>query len=148
MYVLYIRVCVYICRPLPGRWFVACGAELAEVRVEGLTTWKNPHGYLPGMMASYMPFFGYMSIAFLSLGAAWLALYCYNWRDVIPLQHCVTALIFLGMMEMSTWCGLGRPLSSGQRARTIRTVPGAWELHRGTCGSKGHLRDRELSIQV
>mmetsp|Transcript_12728 Transcript_12728/g.32640 ORF Transcript_12728/g.32640 Transcript_12728/m.32640 type:complete len:523 (-) Transcript_12728:243-1811(-) len=84
-------------------WFVACGAELAEVRVEGLTTWKNPHGYLPGMMASYMPFFGYMSIAFLSLGAAWLALYCYNWRDVIPLQHCVTALIFLGMMEMSTW---------------------------------------------
>jgi hypothetical protein len=62
------------------------------------------------MMAANMPFFGYMSIAFMTLGAVWLVLYCYNWRDVIPLQHCITALIFLGMMEMSTWCGCPYPL--------------------------------------
>ena len=39
-------------------WFVICDPNLAGVTVSGQTTWKNPGGYLPGMMSFNLPFFG------------------------------------------------------------------------------------------
>eukprot|EP00191_Tetraselmis_sp_GSL018_P005499 CAMPEP_0177602268 /NCGR_PEP_ID=MMETSP0419_2-20121207/14763_1 /TAXON_ID=582737 /ORGANISM="Tetraselmis sp., Strain GSL018" /LENGTH=452 /DNA_ID=CAMNT_0019095711 /DNA_START=443 /DNA_END=1801 /DNA_ORIENTATION=- len=84
-------------------WFVTCDPELADATVHGMTTWKNPHGFLPGMMAANLHFFGAMSLASLFLGFAWLILYVRHWQSVIPLQHCITALISLTMMEFSTW---------------------------------------------
>lgn len=84
-------------------WFVICDKNLAEVAVTGETVWKNPRGYLPGMMTPYLNFFGAMSIAYLLLGLLWLLQYCRFWRDLLQLQHCVTAVVALGMLEMSAW---------------------------------------------
>mmetsp|Transcript_1135 Transcript_1135/g.2014 ORF Transcript_1135/g.2014 Transcript_1135/m.2014 type:complete len:521 (-) Transcript_1135:1470-3032(-) len=84
-------------------WFVICDPNLAGVTISGQTTWKNPGGYLPGMMASYLPFFGLMSIAYLGVGFMWFVQYFRKWRDVMPLQNCITAVVALGMIEMSTW---------------------------------------------
>ncbi|GJP85559.1 hypothetical protein CLOP_g15641, partial [Closterium sp. NIES-67] len=84
-------------------WFVICDKNLAEVSVTGGTVWKNPSGYLPGMMTPYLNFFGAMSIAYLLLGVLWLLQYVRFWRDVVSLQHCITAVLFLGMVEMAAW---------------------------------------------
>ena len=60
-------------------------------------------GYLPGMMQPHIKFFGIMSLTYLMLGIVWAALYAQHWKEVFALQHCITAVVALGMMEMSTW---------------------------------------------
>jgi len=84
-------------------WFVVCDPNLAGVTVSGQTTWKNPQGYLPGMMAPNLKFYGLMALAYLVLGFSWFVLYALNWRDVLAIQNCITVVVFLGMVEMATW---------------------------------------------
>lgn len=84
-------------------WFVICDPNLAGVTISGQSSWKNPGGYLPGMMASYLPFFGMMSMAYMAVGFLWMFQYVRNWREVMPLQNYITAVIALGMIEMATW---------------------------------------------
>ncbi len=60
-------------------------------------------GYLPGMMQPHIKFFGIMSLTYLMVGICWAALYAKYWKEVFALQHCITAVVALGMMEMSTW---------------------------------------------
>eukprot|EP01024_Parvocaulis_polyphysoides_P036503 TRINITY_DN3244_c2_g2_i2.p1 TRINITY_DN3244_c2_g2~~TRINITY_DN3244_c2_g2_i2.p1 ORF type:complete len:544 (+),score=43.31 TRINITY_DN3244_c2_g2_i2:45-1634(+) len=84
-------------------WFVACGQDLASLQVSGHTVWKNPFGYLPGMMSPNLKFFGLMALAYLILALVWMVLCFVNWRDLITLQHCISLVIAMDMMEMSTW---------------------------------------------
>ena len=51
-------------------WFLTCDAHLGTARVEGHTAWKNPNGYLPGMMAPNLPFFAAMSVSYVCLSVA------------------------------------------------------------------------------
>ena len=60
-------------------------------------------GYLPGMMLPHIKFFGAMSLLYIALGVAWAGLYARYWKEVFTLQHCISAVLALGMMEMSTW---------------------------------------------
>ncbi|KAM3245860.1 hypothetical protein P3L10_007627 [Capsicum annuum] len=84
-------------------YFIHCEPNLKEVTVEGKTIWKNPTGYLPGRMAPLMNFYGCMSLAFVLLGIFWFSQYARFWREVIPLQNCITLVITLGMLEMAFW---------------------------------------------
>ncbi len=60
-------------------------------------------GYLPGMMLPHIKFFGAMSLLYIALGVVWAGLYARYWTEVFTLQHCISAVLALGMMEMSTW---------------------------------------------
>jgi hypothetical protein len=80
-----------------------CDPNLKEVVVEGNTIWKNPSGYLPGRMAPLMKFYGFMSLAFVILGLFWFSQYARFWKEVFPLQNCITLVITLGMFEMAFW---------------------------------------------
>ena len=84
-------------------WFVVCDPNLAGVSIDGQTTWKNPTGYLPGMMAPNLDLFMWMSIAYGVLAAGWLLAYAVHWRHIMMLQHCISAVIFLSLVEMSAW---------------------------------------------
>lgn len=84
-------------------YFIHCDIALNDVIVEGKTVWKNPTGYLPGRMAPLMHFYGFMSFAFLILGVFWFSQYARFWREVLPLQNCITLVITLGMLEMTLW---------------------------------------------
>lgn len=64
---------------------------------------SDPAGYLPGMMLPHIKFFGAMSLLHIALGVAWAGLYARYWKEVFTLQHCISAVLALGMMEMSTW---------------------------------------------
>ncbi|CAF2197305.1 hypothetical protein HID58_027667 [Brassica napus] len=84
-------------------YFIHCDPALKDLVVEGKTIWKNPGGYLPGRMAPLMYFYGFMSLAFVLLGVFWFSQCARFWREVLPLQNCVTLVITLGMCEMALW---------------------------------------------
>ncbi|KAJ3673197.1 hypothetical protein LUZ60_006571 [Juncus effusus] len=84
-------------------YFIYCDNELEGILINGKTIWKNPFGYLPGRMAPLMKFFGIVSLAFVILGAYWFYQYSKFWREVIPLQNCITVVITLGMLELTLW---------------------------------------------
>ncbi|MBA0691192.1 hypothetical protein Goari_008833 [Gossypium aridum] len=84
-------------------YFIHCDLNLKDLTVEGKTVWKNPTGYLPGRMAPLMNFYGFMSLAFVILGIFWFLQYARFWREVLPLQNCITLVITLGMLEMALW---------------------------------------------
>ncbi|GFP85733.1 transmembrane protein 87a [Phtheirospermum japonicum] len=84
-------------------YFIHCDSNLKEISVYGKTVWKNPTGYLPGRMAPLMKFYGFMSLAFVLLGIFWFSQYARFWREVLPLQNCITLVITLGMFEMAFW---------------------------------------------
>ncbi|KAA3489229.1 transmembrane protein 87A-like [Gossypium australe] len=84
-------------------YFIHCDLNLKDLTVEGKTVWKNPTGYLPGRMAPLMNFYGLMSLAFVILGIFWFLQYARFWREVLPLQNCITLVITLGMLEMALW---------------------------------------------
>lgn len=84
-------------------YFIHCDPSLNDVVVEGKTIWKNPTGYLPGRMAPLMNFHGFMSLAYVILGIYWFSQYARFWKEVIPLQNCITLVITLGMFEMALW---------------------------------------------
>ncbi|KAK3220544.1 hypothetical protein Dsin_014514 [Dipteronia sinensis] len=84
-------------------YFIHCDPNLVDLVVAGKTVWKNPTGYLPGRMAPLMNFYGFMSLAFVILGIFWFSQYARFWREVLPLQNCITLVITLGMFEMALW---------------------------------------------
>lgn len=84
-------------------YFIHCDSKLKGVTLEGNTIWKNPTGYLPGRMSPLMNFYGIMSLAFVILGIFWFSQNARFWREVLPLQNCVTLVITLGMFEMAFW---------------------------------------------
>lgn len=84
-------------------YFIHCDSKLKDIVVEGKTIWKNPTGYLPGRMAPLMNFYAFMSLAFVVIGIFWFSQYARFWREVLPLQNCITLVITLGMFEMALW---------------------------------------------
>ncbi|ESQ39945.1 hypothetical protein EUTSA_v10000865mg [Eutrema salsugineum] len=83
--------------------FISCDSKLKGLKMTGKTVWKNPEGYLPGRMAPLMKFYVYMSFAYLLLSAVWFLQYLRFWKDILPLQHCITVVIVLGLLEMVFW---------------------------------------------
>jgi len=86
-------------------FFVACDPKLKGLIMSGKTTWKNPDGYLPGRMAPLMKFYVFMSLAYLFLSVIWFSQYVRFWKDILQLQHCITAVIGTGMrpVVVTTW---------------------------------------------
>lgn len=84
-------------------FFVACDPKLKGMVMSGKTIWKNPDGYLPGRMAPLKKFYVFMVVAYLVLSIAWIFQYVRFWDDVLLLQHCITTVIALGLLEMILW---------------------------------------------
>ncbi|XP_031249550.1 transmembrane protein 87B isoform X1 [Pistacia vera] len=84
-------------------FFIACDPKLKGLVMSGKTLWKNPDGYLPGRMAPLMNFYVYMSLAYVVLSVFWFIQYLRFWKDILQLQHCITAVITLGLFEMILW---------------------------------------------
>ncbi|KAL2342166.1 hypothetical protein Fmac_010106 [Flemingia macrophylla] len=84
-------------------FFVACDPKLKNMVMSGKTIWKNPDGYLPGRMAPLKKFYVFMALAYVCLSIVWFFQYVRFWNDVLQLQHCITAVIALGLFEMVLW---------------------------------------------
>ena len=70
-------------------WFVICDEYLSAATVRGQTTWKNPMGYLPGMMYPHIKFFGVMSLLYMTLAVGWMLLYARHWQVRLAYLYCL-----------------------------------------------------------
>ncbi|KAJ0764533.1 putative transmembrane protein GPR107/GPR108 [Helianthus annuus] len=85
-------------------YFMFCDPQLIGTTImSGRTVWRNPDGFLPGKMTPLMPFYGFMSLAYLILGLLWFLRFVQHWKDIIPLHYHITVVIGLGMCEMALW---------------------------------------------
>ncbi|XP_074589596.1 LOW QUALITY PROTEIN: uncharacterized protein LOC141845439 [Curcuma longa] len=84
-------------------FFISCDPKLRGLTMSGKTIWKNPDGYLPGRMSSLMDFYLFMSLAYLVLSFIWFSQYVRFWRDILPLQNCISSVIALSLFEMTLW---------------------------------------------
>lgn len=84
-------------------YFMFCDPQLKGTVIRGKTVWRNPDGYLPGKMVPLMTFYGIASLAYLVLGLLWFVKFLQFWKDIIKLHYHITAVIALGMCEMSLW---------------------------------------------
>ncbi|XP_057549705.1 uncharacterized protein LOC130827852 [Amaranthus tricolor] len=84
-------------------YFMFCDPTLKGTTLSGRTVWKNPNGYLPGKMIPLMTFYGSISLAYLLLGLCWLLRFVQFWKDITQLHYHITAVIALGMLEMTLW---------------------------------------------
>ncbi|KAL8234567.1 hypothetical protein R6Q59_020667 [Mikania micrantha] len=84
-------------------FFISCDPSLKGMTLTGQTSWKNPDGYLPGRMAPLKKFYVIMVIAYALLCIAWFSQYWRFWDDVLQLQHCISAVVSIGLFEMILW---------------------------------------------
>ncbi|KAK4405057.1 Transmembrane protein 87B [Sesamum angolense] len=56
-----------------------------------------------GIMSPLMKFYAFMSVGYAILCAVWVFQYVRYWNDVLLLQHCITSVIALGLLEMTFW---------------------------------------------
>ncbi|KMT09084.1 hypothetical protein BVRB_6g131920 [Beta vulgaris subsp. vulgaris] len=84
-------------------FFISCDPKLKGLVLNGRTVWKNPDGYLPGRMGPSMNFYVFMSLAYLLLSSIWCFQYWRFWNEVLQLQHCITTVVALGLLEMAFW---------------------------------------------
>ncbi|PNT55754.1 hypothetical protein POPTR_001G209400v4 [Populus trichocarpa] len=84
-------------------FFIACDPKLKGVVMSGKTVWKNSDGYLPGRMAPLMRFYVFMSLVYFLLAAIWFTQYIRFRKDILQLQHCISAVVGLGFFQMILW---------------------------------------------
>jgi len=86
-------------------WFLSCDPEFqgTKLLVSGSSVWKNPTGFLPGMMLPMIPLYGVLCLLYLCLGFVWVVVLFRNFKDVIMLQIYISVVILLSMLETSLW---------------------------------------------
>jgi len=62
---------------------------------------ENPYGNLPADIYPYLPFYGFLGLAYLGVAIIWLILSACYWKEILQVQHYITGIIFLCMIEMT-----------------------------------------------
>ena len=63
-----------------------CNDDLGTITFHGKSIWMNPYGHLPGDVYGYLPFFGYMCIAYLVIAIIWFCLNAIYWQQLLHVQ--------------------------------------------------------------
>ncbi|RHZ44712.1 hypothetical protein Glove_712g22 [Diversispora epigaea] len=63
--------------------------------------WNNPYGELPAADYPKLPFYGLLSLVYLAIGIAWMALSIAHWRDILQVQNYISGVILFLMLEMA-----------------------------------------------
>lgn len=84
----------------------------------------NPFGYLPGDMYGFLPFYGWMSLLYLSCAFIWFAFNACYWKDLLYVQNCITGVLFLCLVEMAVWYFDYKNLNTEGVRHTVAMVTG------------------------
>jgi hypothetical protein len=86
---------------------VVCSETLVTqdrmITMNGQVQYVNPYGYLRADLHGYIPFWFWMLVAHVAVGAVWLLLSLRNWRDLLHLQMCISGILFVSMVETCAW---------------------------------------------
>ena len=59
--------------------------------------------FLPGNEYHKMPFYGWLLLIYVAIAVGWMVLFLRWWEELFNIQHCVTAVVLLGLVEVFTW---------------------------------------------
>jgi len=88
----------------------SCDADLelsegrdTSITFSGHSVWMNPYGQLPGDVYGYLPFYGWMCVAYLVMAGAWFLLNAIHYAQLLHVQNVITCVLALCLVEMATW---------------------------------------------
>jgi hypothetical protein len=81
-----------------------CPSSLFDVvNLQGNMTFRNPYGYLPGVMYGFLPFQTMLTGCYILLDLLFIAALMYHREVAIPLQYGILAVLMIGTVESSSW---------------------------------------------
>mmetsp|Transcript_6047 Transcript_6047/g.13369 ORF Transcript_6047/g.13369 Transcript_6047/m.13369 type:complete len:522 (+) Transcript_6047:129-1694(+) len=79
-----------------------CGT-FEEATISGHLAVKNSYGYLPGNEYHKIPFYGWLLLIYMVLAIVWFFLSLRWWKELFPIQSCISAVVFFGLVESLFW---------------------------------------------
>lgn len=75
-----------------------CG-DFVDATVSGSIIVKNAYGFLPGNEYHKLPFYGWLSLVYVTMALVWMGLSLKWWRQLFHIQYCIALVILLGLLE-------------------------------------------------
>ncbi|KAF9185991.1 hypothetical protein BGZ51_001747 [Haplosporangium sp. Z 767] len=73
----------------------------ADAQFSGVVDFNNNYGRLAGVDFPKLPFYGVLSLVYMTIGIVWMVLCAKHWREILMVQHFITGVIFFLMIEMA-----------------------------------------------
>ncbi|KAG0268850.1 hypothetical protein BGZ95_002289 [Linnemannia exigua] len=67
----------------------------------GVLEFNNKFGTLAGSDFPKLPFYGALSLIYMTIGVCWMILCAKHWREILTVQHFISGVIFFLMVEMA-----------------------------------------------
>ncbi|KAG9072317.1 hypothetical protein KI688_000087 [Linnemannia hyalina] len=67
----------------------------------GVLEFNNKYGTLAGSDFPKLPFYGALSLVYMTIGICWMVLCAKHWREILTVQHFISGVIFFLMVEMA-----------------------------------------------
>ncbi|KAG0231992.1 hypothetical protein BGX31_005311 [Mortierella sp. GBA43] len=67
----------------------------------GILEFNNKYGFLAGVDFPKLPFYGVLSLVYMTIGVGWMILCAKHWREILMVQHFISGVIFFLMIEMA-----------------------------------------------
>ncbi|KAI1288991.1 hypothetical protein EDD11_009455 [Mortierella claussenii] len=80
-------------------WPVQVNQE--EAYFTGTLEFNNKYGTLAGSDFPKLPFYGTLSLIYMTIGVTWMILCAKHWREILMVQHFISGVIFFLMVEMA-----------------------------------------------
>lgn len=90
----------------------ACGASLDSMDLTGKLRFRNPYGYLPGVMYGFLPFEFIRMLAFLIFDMVFLFLLMRNRETALPLHYAAMGVLVIATIESAVWAGAFMSMNS------------------------------------
>lgn len=102
----------------------SCEPRTGAIRFSGQTQWRNPYGFLPAELYSFLPFFGALTLAYAALAVGWAALCARHWSQLLPLQSAIACVLLLSVVEAATWYLAYRSFNESGARGLLPTIGG------------------------
>ncbi|KAF9169170.1 hypothetical protein BGX21_009664 [Mortierella sp. AD011] len=75
--------------------------DQGDAYYSGFLEFNNKYGTLAGSDFPKLPFYGTLSLTYMTIGIAWMILCAKHWREILTVQHFISGVIFFLMVEMA-----------------------------------------------
>ncbi|XP_071511903.1 transmembrane protein 87A-like [Diadema antillarum] len=83
--------------------FLVSLTSSTNVKVKMEVTMKSPWGYLSATQYPLLPFYGVMCGIYSIMALVWMVLLFRQWKDLLRIQFCISAVIILGLIEKAAF---------------------------------------------
>ncbi|KAJ1655161.1 hypothetical protein IWQ61_005034 [Dispira simplex] len=101
---------------------IYCVNVFATAQFTGEVQWHNPYGNLPAVDYPKIMFYGLLSLAYLLVSVLWLVGVVRYWREILPMQHYLSALLICLLAAFGIHYGFYRYYNAHGTKSVVLTV--------------------------